>query len=136
MDESLEREVQRRLEELRRRPAELMRYDRNGDGFIDDEEWEEVRRVVTLEVQTERRRQQGQAEAERDDLSPLIGDRFEVMHLLGRGAQGRTFLARDRRSGEEVALKELDSFVVATLRRNNSQRPMAATKKRGRNHSG
>ena len=108
MDESLEQEVQRRLEEVRRRPAELMRYDRNGDGFIDDEEWEEVRRVVTLEVQTERRRQQGQAEAERDDLSPLIGERFEVMHLLGRGAQGRTFLARDRRSGEEVALKELD----------------------------
>jgi hypothetical protein len=108
VDESLEQEVQRRLEELRRRPAELLRYDRNGDGFIDDEEWEEVRRVVTLEVQTEHRRQRGQAEAERDDLSPLIGDRFEVMHLLGRGAQGRTFLARDRRSGEEVALKELD----------------------------
>lgn len=108
MNESLDRAVQRKLEEIKGDPEKLMRYDRNGDGVIDDEEWEEVCRLITLEVQTERRRQQGQSDAEHDDLSPIIGDRFEVMYLLGRGAQGRTFLARDRRSGEKVALKELD----------------------------
>lgn len=34
-------------------------------------------------------------------------DRFEIQRLLGRGGQGETFLAIDRASGQEVALKRL-----------------------------
>lgn len=42
------------------------------------------------------------------EVDALLGDRFSVERLLGRGAQGRTYLGQDRQSGEAVAIKELD----------------------------
>lgn len=41
-------------------------------------------------------------------VSPVVGERYEVLRPLGAGSQGWTFLARDHQRGEEVALKELD----------------------------
>ncbi len=37
----------------------------------------------------------------------VVADRFEVERMLGQGGQGATALARDRETGEEVALKRL-----------------------------
>jgi serine/threonine protein kinase len=38
----------------------------------------------------------------------LLAGRFEVLRILGQGAFGRTFLARDTRDGRDVAIKVLD----------------------------
>ena len=43
----------------------------------------------------------------------LLGDRFEVLGLLGRGGQATTWRARDTETGELVALKELRLGIVA-----------------------
>jgi len=40
--------------------------------------------------------------------SPLVGGRYEIGRVLGQGAFGHTFLARDRDTGREVAVKVLD----------------------------
>ena len=37
----------------------------------------------------------------------IIGDRYEVVELLGSGASGQTLLCTDRREGSQVAIKEL-----------------------------
>ncbi|MGM0557677.1 MAG: serine/threonine protein kinase [Myxococcota bacterium] len=42
-----------------------------------------------------------------DQTGQLVADRYRIERTLGVGAQGRTFLARDARSGQEVALKRL-----------------------------
>ena len=46
----------------------------------------------------------------------LIAARFEVLRTLGKGAFGRTFLARDREAGRDVAIKMLDTQRVETLK--------------------
>jgi len=38
---------------------------------------------------------------------PLVHGRWALERLLGSGGQGRTFAARDRQTGEVVAVKEL-----------------------------
>ncbi len=40
---------------------------------------------------------------------PVIADRYEVVGTLGRGSFGHTFLARDRETEREVAIKMLDA---------------------------
>jgi chorismate mutase len=108
----LQAEVERRLEQIRHDPERLMRYDANGDGVIDDHEWEEVRRVVTAEVHTEWQRQPASTDEAADEVNEelveLLEDRYELVREIGRGGQGRTYLGRDRHSGESVAVKELD----------------------------
>src|SRR5687768_16890308 len=39
----------------------------------------------------------------------VVAGRYEVVRQLGHGAFGRTFLARDREGGRDVALKLLDA---------------------------
>jgi len=48
--------------------------------------------------------------------SALIDGRYEVQRTLGKGAFGRTFLARDREAGRDVAIKMLDTQRVETLK--------------------
>ena len=48
--------------------------------------------------------------------SALIASRYEVQRTLGQGAFGRTFLARDREAGRDVAIKMLDTQRVETLK--------------------
>ena len=40
-------------------------------------------------------------------LGELTGTRYELVRLLGEGAAGAVYLARDRETGEELALKQL-----------------------------
>ncbi|MFU8804864.1 MAG: serine/threonine protein kinase [Bradymonadaceae bacterium] len=40
-------------------------------------------------------------------IPPFLEERFDVVRSLGRGGQGQTFLARDKESGAEVAIKQL-----------------------------
>ncbi len=47
---------------------------------------------------------------------PVIDGRYEVLRTLGQGAFGRTFLARDREAGREVAIKMLDTQRVDSLK--------------------
>ncbi len=107
--DSMEAEVERRLEALRNDPERLMRYDLNGDGRIDAKEWAEVRRVITAEVQTERQRQESSRVGAKTMpmAQEVLQDRFEVREELGRGAQGRTSKGLDRQTGKAVAIKEL-----------------------------
>lgn len=46
----------------------------------------------------------------------VISDRYAVLRTLGQGAFGRTFLARDRESGREVAIKMLDTRRVDSFK--------------------
>ncbi|WP_437521141.1 protein kinase [Sorangium sp. So ce726] len=47
----------------------------------------------------------------------VVEDRFEIERLAGSGGMGDVYRARDRRSGEAVALKVLQSASVRDLRR-------------------
>ena len=112
--DQVEEEVERRLEALREDPELRGRYDRNGDGEIDDEEWEAVRRMLTAEVRTEQRRRVDEAEFDEHGRLPelaegdLLDDRFELRQKIGEGGQGFTYLAWDLSDEELVAVKELD----------------------------
>lgn len=109
MDQALKEEVELRLQEIRKDPKRLMRYDANGDGVIDDEEWAEVRRVVSAEVQTEVRRQQKkQAPTPEPAELPVLQDRYALTRQIGEGGQGQTYLAVDRKTKQSVAVKELN----------------------------
>src|SRR5688500_16894658 len=44
----------------------------------------------------------------------MVGGRYEILHVLGQGAFGRTFLARDTGSDRQVALKLLDARDAVT----------------------
>ncbi len=99
--EAVTAEVERRLSELRANPRKLEPYDQ-----ADDPDWEEIRRVVTLEVQTQHQRQQS-SEQSCEDVDEVLRDRFELRRELGRGAQGRTFLGFDRKTESKVAVKQL-----------------------------
>ncbi len=106
-DEELETRVRR----LHEHPERLARYDLDTSGALDDDEWRLVRRLLAAELAYERRRG-----AETPALAlpaGLLGGRFEVIGLLGAGGQARTWLADDRESGGQVALKELRLDTVA-----------------------
>ena len=110
-------------------PQAWQRYDRDGDGQLDDEEWAVLRAVLEAEVvhdlddapttadPSERRDDVSSAEwtisDEVDDPSiempvlEVIDARYEVLREIGHGAQGRTYLSRRRRDGRYVVVKEL-----------------------------
>ena len=44
----------------------------------------------------------------------IVGGRYEIMRVLGQGAFGRTFLAREATGGRHVAIKLLDARDAAT----------------------
>ena len=99
--QAVDDEVERRLSALRGDPEALEQYDQAGDP-----NWEELRRIVTLEVQTEHQRQE-QASHPLKEEGEVLRDRFELRRELGRGAQGRTYLGFDRQTESKVAVKEL-----------------------------
>ena len=105
----IEEQVDRRMEELRSDPERLRRYGLGTDATIDQAQWAEIRRMVTLEVQTEweRRQREQSADAEPPEQVEKLRDRFELRSELGRGAQGRTYLGFDWQTERKVAVKEL-----------------------------
>jgi hypothetical protein len=143
-DDELNREVARRLDLISNRPDLMMRYDANGDGVLDRQEWEVVRSLVRRQVVEElHEARSSRVEAEQPlaasagadssstepvtepradandwagiDTDPHIdltvreqlGQRFQLLHELGEGAQGNTYLGRDLESNLFVAIKEL-----------------------------
>lgn len=112
-------------------PEAWSRYDRDGDGQLDDEEWAVLRAVLEAEVvhdlddapttanpdDSDHERTEPPApwsiHDEVDDPSlefpvlEVIDARYEVLKEIGRGAQGKTFLSRRRRDGRYVVVKEL-----------------------------
>jgi serine/threonine protein kinase len=112
--DGVEAEVERRLQLLREDPELRARYDRNGDGLVDEQEWEAVRRMLRAEVRTERRRRTGEVapggRAHLPELpeGELLRERFELRHKIGEGGQGFTYLGWDLDDGDLVAVKELD----------------------------
>lgn len=109
LNDNHRKEIEKRLEAIRNDPERLRRYDVNGDGVIDADEWVALERAITLEVQTELRRAQKASNSgpESKDALQILGDRYEVLDLLGEGAQGRTHRGRDHQTGAIVAIKEL-----------------------------
>lgn len=102
---AMEAEVERRIRALRERPTELLeRFDQNQDGVLDRSEWAALRRVISDEVLAE---QDDSIDHERFECDTLAG-RYDRLAMLGRGAQGQTFLARDRQSQDMVAIKILN----------------------------
>lgn len=119
-------ETARRLDVITSTPRAILKYDRNGDGVMDDEELRIMRGVVEAEVVRELA---GAADTDVDttvdnagewtidkelvdphiDLPVLevIDERYELLKELGRGSQGKTWLGRRRADGAYVALKEL-----------------------------
>jgi hypothetical protein len=135
-DDPIEREIQRRLDQLSDNDWALRRYDRNGDGKLDEHEWAVVVSLVRRQVQkdfSELKRESGQEPStpaasvvvdfdnldEPDewgvDTDPHIdltaretlGERYDVLHELGSGTQADTLLGRDRQTSTFVAIKEL-----------------------------
>ncbi len=106
MNDELRAEVDRRVQAIRRDPQRRMRYDFNGDGLVDEAEWEEVYRIVTAEVQTEFQRAGKIAAPDALDVE-LIAERYELGEVIGQGGQGITRRAHDRQTGQTVVVKEL-----------------------------
>jgi serine/threonine protein kinase len=102
-----EGEIERRLRLLRDDPEARARYDLDGSGVVEEDEWVILRRIVAAEVAHGVARDGAAPHFDEPPLTGLVGGRFEVVGLLGVGGQGRTWLARDTELGEEVALKEL-----------------------------
>lgn len=103
-DTELHAEVDRRLRALRANPDELLRrFDSNGDGILDANEWAAVRRVIADTVLAQ---QENHAAPELE--SELVDGRYRLLSELGRGAQGQTHLARDLEHDRLVAIKLLN----------------------------
>ncbi|MEU0531264.1 serine/threonine-protein kinase [Amycolatopsis tolypomycina] len=68
-----------------------------------------------------------------NELPDVIGGRYEVGALIGRGATARVHRAVDRELGREVAVKVYDSHVVAVeqLRRAREKTLLASVQHRG-----
>lgn len=100
MESDFDLEVDRRIAALRANPDSfLQRFDTNRDGRIDAQEMAAVRAVITHEILT----------GAKATNSPLVvRERFEFLSELGHGAQGVTELARDRRTGDLVAVKVMN----------------------------
>jgi hypothetical protein len=100
MESDFDLEVDRRIAALRANPDSfLQRFDTNQDGRIDGQEMAAVRAVITHEILTG-------AQATNSPL--VVRDRFEFLSELGHGAQGVTHLARDRQTGDLVAVKVMN----------------------------
>lgn len=92
--------VDRRLAELHAdQDSFLQRFDANQDGMIDGLELQAARAVIAHEILSGT----GATHQKR-----VVKDRFELLSVLGHGAQGVTHLARDRQTGELVAVKVMN----------------------------
>ncbi len=122
-------EVARRLDAMLNTPDVVARYDRNGDGKLDPDERDIMRYIVEAEVVRELDdqpttqdpsapearphkkavRHEWSVEDEVEDLPVIevVDERYELLKELGSGSQGNTYLARDRESGDHVAIKEM-----------------------------
>jgi serine/threonine protein kinase len=124
--DKIRRETARRIDAMTAVPGAVLRYDRNGDGVLDDEEWEVLRATIESEVVRELTHDLSTHEdapplEDTDEWTPeqefdphvdlpvleVIDERYEVLKELGRGTQGQTLLARKRDDESYVALKEL-----------------------------
>ena len=108
----VEKEVDRRMRRLRSDPGARKRYGFGAESEMEKAQWSEIRRVVTLEVQTELQRRDKEQLADGEEAlgeqeSDVLENRFELRRQIGRGAQGRTYLGFDRQTEKKVAVKEL-----------------------------
>lgn len=86
-DLDLRRDVSLRLAEMKRDQAELLRrFDQNGDGRIDPDEWEFARRTAEAEVFAEHRTERSRP----------------ATHTLRRPSAGRLFLVTTRDPAERL----------------------------------
>jgi serine/threonine protein kinase len=126
LDEArLQQEVERRILLLKDNEEALMRYDLNGNGIIDEWEWEEIRRVISVQVQTQWRRNVLDWQTPTDPSSKSVTstrwapstqtlrDRYDIITELGEGAQGFAFIGRDIVSGKAVVIKKLPLELIA-----------------------
>ena len=102
LQDSIEDEVQRRLLRARDDDEFRARY-----GLSEPIDEDQLRRVITLEVQTEHQRRQNADDSDPDEQPLRLQERYELRRELGRGAQGRTYLGYDWRDEKKVAVKEL-----------------------------
>ena len=99
------------LAQLRDDPAKLARYDLNGDGKLDEREWDLVRQMVSHEIESARERGATYSTSFEPEV---LNDRYEVVGLLGRGGQAETFLARDRSHGDRHVVAKVLEIKVAS----------------------
>lgn len=98
MNTSIDSQIEARLAEMRTNPGELIaRFDRNGDGTLDADEWAAARATVAREV----------LGMSANCPETLVHQRYRLISQIGHGAQGQTFLAHDQHTGQLVALKTL-----------------------------
>ena len=122
VQERIRLEVARRLDEVLNTPDIVAKYDRDGDGVLEPEERDVLRYVVEAEVvreiedlpTTQDPSDDEWPEEEELPVIEVVDERYELLKQLGRGTQGRTWLARSRETGDYFALKELSFQRVAS----------------------
>lgn len=96
--DTIDSQIEARLAEMRTNPGELIaRFDRNGDGTLDADEWAAARATVAREV----------LGMSANCPETVVHQRYRLISQIGHGAQGQTFLAHDQHTGQLVALKTL-----------------------------
>ena len=105
---ALEEELSERIAYIQANPRRFEPYDLDGNGILDDYELDRLKRILTVEITTRKKREA--TEREKIPKTPQFADqkeRYKIIRKLGQGGQAKTYLATDTHTNRQVAIKRL-----------------------------